>query len=150
MLGVCLGAQLIADVLGAKVYQNAEKEIGWWPIRWRALPSTRRLLGRHPGEMTVFQWHGDTFDLPPKSECLAESAGCAHQAFLYRRNVLGLQFHLEVGAEDVALMAQHGAAELTGGRFVQTAEQMIRLPASLDAGYALLRHLLDRLTDRNV
>jgi len=149
VLGVCLGAQLIADVLGAKVYQNPEKEIGWLPVRWRALPSTRRLLGRHPGEMTVFQWHGDTFDLPPKSEWLAESAACAHQAFLCRRRVAGLQFHLEVGPEEVALMAKHGAAELTGGRFVQTAEQMSRPPAGLDAGYALLRHLLDRLVDRN-
>lgn len=150
VLGVCLGAQLIADVLGAKVYQNPEKEIGWLPIRWRALPATRRLLGRNPGEMTVFQWHGDTFDLPPKSEWVAESAACANQAFVCHRRVAGLQFHLEVGAEEVALMAKHGAAELTGGRFVQTAELMARTPPGLDAGYEILRHLLDRLTDSNL
>ena len=150
VLGVCLGAQLIADVLGAKVYQNPEKEIGWLPIRWRALPATRRLLGRNPGEMTVFQWHGDTFDLPPKSEWLAESAACAHQAFVCHRRVVGLQFHLEVGAEEVALMAKHGAAELTGGRHVQTGDQIARVPPGLDTGYAMLRHLLDRLTDRSL
>jgi GMP synthase-like glutamine amidotransferase len=150
VLGVCLGAQLLADVLGAKVYQNPEKEIGWMPIRWRALPATRRLLGRDPGEMTVFHWHGDTFDLPPKAECLAESAACPHQAFVCRRRVVGLQFHLEVGPEEVSLMAKHGAGELTGGRLVQTAEDLARVPPGLNDGYALLRHLLDRMTDRSL
>jgi len=150
VLGVCLGAQLLADVLGAKVYQNMEKEIGWLPVHWRALPATRRLLGRDPGEMTVFQWHGDTFDLPPKAEWLAESPACAHQAFVCRRRVVGLQFHLEVGPEEVGLMVEHGAGELTGGRFVQTAEQLTRVPSDLNAGYELLRHLLDRMADRNL
>ena len=145
VLGICLGAQLIADVLGAKVYQNPEREIGWLPIRWRSLPTTRRLLGREGGDMTVFHWHGDTFDLPTRVEWLAESDGCRHQAFVFRRHVVALQFHLEVGSADVAAMVEHGASELTGGRFVQTSAQILAGPESLDSCHALCSHLLDRL-----
>jgi len=146
VLGICLGAQLVADVLGAKVYQNPEKEIGWLPIRWRSLPATRRLLGRAAGDMTVFQWHGDTFDLPPKAEWLAESESCPHQAFLFRHQVVGLQFHLECGQEEVTALVKHGTADLTGGRFVQNADQIQRVPAAVSDCQALLWHLLDRLS----
>jgi GMP synthase (glutamine-hydrolysing) len=145
VLGVCLGAQLIADVLGAKVYQQAEKEIGWFPIRWQTVPETRRLLGSDPGELTVFHWHGDTFDLPPNTIRLAESEAGANQAFVFNERAVGLQFHIEVSADDVATMAHHGAQELTGGRFIQTATELVRPPNSLAACHELLRNLLDHL-----
>jgi GMP synthase-like glutamine amidotransferase len=146
VLGVCLGAQLIADVLGASVYQNPEKEIGWFPVQWRASREADRLLGDHDAESVAFHWHGDTFDLPPDSEWLAESAACRHQAFIFRRRVAGLQFHLEVTATEVEQMLLHCAQDLTVGRFIQTAAEIREASAPLEPARALLWNLLDRLT----
>lgn len=142
ILGICLGAQLLADVLGAKVYQNAEKEIGWFPIRTfdRAAP-----FAAFPERMTVMHWHGDTFDLPPGARCVAESEGCAHQAFVFGDRVVGLQFHLEMGPVDVADLAKVSMEELSPARFVQTAEELLKAPSDLATAHATLFTLLDGL-----
>ena len=87
VIGVCLGAQLIAEVLGGRVYPNREKEIGWMPIE---LTEAARMSDRFdflPPSLEVFQWHGETFDLPQGSTHLARSTACENQAFLYRANV---------------------------------------------------------------
>ncbi|MBC8008661.1 MAG: amidotransferase, partial [Burkholderiales bacterium] len=122
----CLGAQLIADVLGGKVMQNSEREIGWWPVR--AVPSNgTSFVERYvfPPEATVLHWHGDTFTLPPGARRLAESEGCAQQAFAWGERVLALQFHLEMGAGAVAEIAAGCADELAvGGRWVADAERI--------------------------
>jgi GMP synthase (glutamine-hydrolysing) len=101
MLGICLGAQLLAKALGARVYRNTELEIGWAPVHLtdagRADPLFRGIASPH----TFFHWHGETFDLPDGAEWLAYSAKCRHQAFRLRENVYGLQFHPEVTAEMV-------------------------------------------------
>ena len=93
VLGVCLGAQLIASALGARVYPGAAREIGWFPIR--GLPDVAPGF-RFPPECLAFHWHGETFDLPAGAVRLASSAGCENQAFQVERNVIALQFHLEL------------------------------------------------------
>jgi GMP synthase (glutamine-hydrolysing) len=96
VLGVCLGAQLIAKALGSKVYRNPVKEIGWFEIHLTEAAARDPLFaGIGPAE-TVFHWHGETFDLPPGAECLAYSGACRNQAFRAGAGVYGLQFHLEV------------------------------------------------------
>lgn len=96
VLGICLGAQLIAKALGAGVRRNGEKEIGWHPLSPTDAGREDPLF-RHFGPIQpIFQWHGDTFDIPDGAAHLATSPGCANQAFRYRRNVYGFQFHLEV------------------------------------------------------
>jgi GMP synthase-like glutamine amidotransferase len=96
VLGVCLGAQLIAKTLGAAVYRNAEPEIGWFDIRLaNGADGDPVFAGLRPVE-TVFHWHSDTFDLPQGAEVLARSERTERQAFRYGRAVYGLQFHLEV------------------------------------------------------
>jgi GMP synthase-like glutamine amidotransferase len=97
LLGVCLGCQLIADTFGGKVYKGEwGKEIGWKPI----YPQMElELLYRDP--ITVFHWHGDTFDLPKGAVKLASSAMYKNQAFRIGRQVVGLQFHLEVTPEGI-------------------------------------------------
>ncbi len=96
VLGVCLGAQLIAKALGAKVYRNPVKEIGWFEIHFTGAAARDPLFaGVGPSE-TVFHWHGETFDLPPGAEWLAYSEACRNQAFRFAAGVFGLQFHLEV------------------------------------------------------
>ncbi|RMD85344.1 MAG: glutamine amidotransferase [Candidatus Dadabacteria bacterium] len=96
ILGVCLGAQLIAAALGARVYPAPEKEIGWYPIRLSEGGRTDPLLGHLNDEEYIFQWHGDTFDIPEGAVHLASSPICPNQAFRYGSRVYALQFHMEV------------------------------------------------------
>ena len=96
VLGICLGAQLIAKTLGASVYPNEEKEIGWYDVTPTREAKSDPLLVEFRGPEKVFQWHGDTFDIPKSAVHLAFSPLCANQAFRYGDNVYGLQFHLEV------------------------------------------------------
>jgi GMP synthase-like glutamine amidotransferase len=118
VLGICLGAQLIAKALGAKVYANPQKEIGWFPVYRTAEP-----IDWLPARLDVFHWHGETFDLPLGAVRLASSSACANQAFALGDNVLGLQFHMEVTAESVQELVNNCADELaTGGAYVQSAE----------------------------
>lgn len=99
VLGVCLGAQLIAKALGARVYPNAVKEIGWFEIELTAEGAADPLFAGAAPRETVLQWHGETFDLPPGATWLASSAACRHQAFRAGANAYALQFHLEVTPE---------------------------------------------------
>ncbi|MCZ6622930.1 MAG: gamma-glutamyl-gamma-aminobutyrate hydrolase family protein [Deltaproteobacteria bacterium] len=96
ILGICLGAQLIANALGAKVNQNQDKEIGWYDVSLTEEGKRDPLLGHFQDTEKIFQWHGDTFEIPHEAEQLAVSPTCLNQAFRFGTNVYGLQFHLEV------------------------------------------------------
>jgi GMP synthase (glutamine-hydrolysing) len=96
VLGICLGAQLIAKTLGAAVYPNKEKEIGWYDVSPTDKAESDPLLAEFQRTEKIFQWHGDTFDIPKSTIHLAFSSLCDNQAFRYGANVYGLQFHLEV------------------------------------------------------
>jgi GMP synthase (glutamine-hydrolysing) len=101
VLGICLGAQLIAHALGARVYPSGIKEIGWYQLT-PTKEAANDLLFKHLGATeTVFQWHGDTFEMPKGAVHLASSKLCTHQAFRYGRNIYALQFHLEVDAATI-------------------------------------------------
>ncbi|MBI2485780.1 MAG: gamma-glutamyl-gamma-aminobutyrate hydrolase family protein [Deltaproteobacteria bacterium] len=102
ILGICLGAQLIAKALGARVMKNKEKEIGWYPLSITEEASKDKLFKHFKTEETVFQWHGDTFEIPEGAVHLAKSPLCLNQAFRYSTNVYGLQFHIEVTQEMVS------------------------------------------------
>jgi len=117
LLGVCLGAQLIASALRARVYPNAVKEIGWFPVT--AVTPLPEHAFRFPPEQTVFHWHGETFDLPPGAIHLARSTGCEHQAFQVGRHVIGLQFHLETTREAAAALIANCRNELTSAPYIQ-------------------------------
>jgi len=140
LLGVCLGAQLIASALGARVYPNAVKEIGWFPVT----PVTP--LPEHafhfPPEQTVFHWHGETFDLPPGAIHLARSAGCEHQAFQIGRHVIGLQFHLETTPETAAALITNCRNELTPAPYIQDEATLRSVPPQ---AYRAINTLMARL-----
>lgn len=99
VLGICLGAQLIAKALGARVYRNPVKEIGWFPVWWTPEAASDPLLAGLQEPETVFHWHGETFDLPEGAVCLARSERCERQAFRVGAHTYGFQFHLEVTPE---------------------------------------------------
>lgn len=131
VLGICLGAQLIAAALGKNVYPGPAKEIGFYPVNFSVTAQGNPLFIHFGTSYTAFHWHGDTFDLPDGAQLLASSPGCVNQAFLLDGHVLGLQFHLEIGPAELEAMLLHGASELEEkGRYIQQAAT-IRSHASL-------------------
>ena len=102
VLGVCLGAQLMAKALGGRVYRNPVKEVGWFDIELTDTGRQDPVLSALDERETVLQWHGETFDLPAGAQWLARSEACAHQAFRVDANAYGLQFHLEVTPDMIA------------------------------------------------
>jgi GMP synthase-like glutamine amidotransferase len=125
-LGICLGAQLIANALGAEISPNAVKEIGWFPVQ--AVASSNDAAFKFPEETTVFHWHGETFDLPSQAVQLAQSTGCQNQAFQIGRRVIGLQFHLETTPDSAQAIVAHCRDELTGGDYIQTEQEILSAP----------------------
>jgi len=144
MLGVCLGAQLIADVLGGKVVQNPHKEIGWFPVRFI---DRRPPFDRFPEKCTVFHWHGDTFELPARARRVAESEACPGQAFVFGDRIVGLQFHVEVTREAALSFCEGMEAELQPATYVQTRDEILLKAPDLAATDAALWSLLDRLVE---
>ena len=124
VLGVCLGAQMIAEALGAEVRKNPCTEIGWLPVHFEDAFLRTRLGQGLNRQMDVLHWHGDTFSIPPGAVQVASSEACANQGFLYEKKVLGLQFHLEMGTEEVDVMTEHFRDELVPDKFVQGGEEI--------------------------
>jgi GMP synthase-like glutamine amidotransferase len=123
VLGICLGAQIIAGAMGARITPNPVKEIGWFPVH--AVDSSDGSVFRFPASETVFHWHGETFDLPPAAIVLARSEGCRNQAFQLGKAVIGLQFHLETTPASAREIVAHCREELVPSRFVQTEEEIL-------------------------
>jgi GMP synthase-like glutamine amidotransferase len=146
VVGICLGSQLIANALGAKVYRNSQKEIGWFPIR-KSAHIRSKLFDLLPEEVTVFHWHGETFDLPEGAELIASSEACKNQIFVYGEKTIAFQCHLETTDESLASINGACRAELTEAPFIQTEAYMTgkeRLYAAPmhEALYGVLERLL--------
>jgi GMP synthase (glutamine-hydrolysing) len=130
VLGVCLGAQILAAALGAKIERNPNgKEIGWHPIRLSDSAKDDRLMSGLPATMTPFHWHGDIFELPPGAVSLASSDKTPCQAFRHGDKTYGFQFHFEATRDGVAAMAEAFAKDLVRENI--SADQMIAQAAEL-------------------
>ena len=114
VLGVCLGAQMIAHALGARVYPAPNKEIGWFPVEAIEGKAANAFDG-FPSRFTPLHWHGDTFELPAGAIHLASGPACPNQAFQLGPRVIGLQFHLEATPESVGALVDHCADEIGDG-----------------------------------
>ncbi|WP_456434161.1 type 1 glutamine amidotransferase [Thermosulfuriphilus sp.] len=141
-LGICLGAQLLAAILGAGVRRNSYKEIGWFPVELTKAGRDHPLCQDIPDRFLAFHWHGDTFDIPAGGVHLARSEACENQAFLYEDYVLGLQFHLEVGPENVAALVEHCEHEITEAPFIQSKEAILGEPDLYEQMRPVLYELL--------
>lgn len=146
VLGICLGAQLIAHTLGAAVTPNPRREIGWFPIRATEAAGATPWGVVFAGQPRVFHWHGDTFAIPPGAVHLASSEACPHQAFVLGTRVLGLQFHLETTGESAEALLKHCANELDGSEWVQDAEAIRADPSR----YPAINRLMERVIDTMV
>jgi len=147
VLGICLGAQLIAACLGEAVYPNRRKEIGWFPVQ--GIAHRDNTIISFPAEIEVFHWHGETFDLPSTAILLASSAGCRNQAFQLGSTVIGLQFHLEITPASVKAMISHCDGEILPSKFVQKPSAMLDTgPRKFRAANELMDEVLSFLTVR--
>lgn len=140
VVGVCLGAQLIANVLGSRVYRNREKEIGWFPVRLTEEGLRSRSFKGFTRDFMAFHWHGETFDIPAGAVRLAESGVCMNQAFEYEGRVVGLQFHLETNESSAGKLIENCGDEIQPSPFIQNAgemmgkrERFVELSRSLDS-----------------
>lgn len=145
VLGICLGAQLIANVLGAKVEPMPGKEIGWFPVKWDQNAREHRMFNFLPERQLVLHWHGDEFKIPRHALPLAHSEACENQGFLFNNHVLGLQFHTEMTKEGLAALIENSGDELakTGGQFIQNADNMLTENTFTD-NHQTMEQLLDR------
>ena len=144
VLGVCLGAQLIAAALGARVYKNRFPEIGWFPIHKSRAAQTDATATFLPASLEVFHWHGDTFDLPRQALCLAHSEACRHQGFTLGRRVVGLQFHLETTPESLRALIEHCSDEIVDGPFIQSASAMRAVTDRFEPNQKVMEALLEQ------
>jgi len=145
VLGICLGAQLIADVLRAKVIPMMQKEIGWFPLRWTDEAINNPIFNEMTRQQTVLHWHGDRFDIPKGARHLASSEACDTQAFLYQDHVLGLQFHLEMTRQGLSDLIANSKRELesSGSSWVQKPEKMLN-KGHFQENQSILNKLLNR------
>jgi GMP synthase-like glutamine amidotransferase len=140
VLGICLGSQLIASALGARVYPNKEKEIGWFLVN--GLQPLPQSCFQFPVSFTPLHWHGETFDLPAGAVLLATSEACHNQAFQYGKKVLAIQFHPEATEETLQDFTYHFEKELVPAKYIQTkAEILTELPQRL----ADMQQLMDQV-----
>ena len=148
VLGICLGAQLIADVLGGQVVRNRCKEIGWFPVSLRPEGIESTSFRGFPDKFPALHWHGDTFSLPPGAVMLAESEACAAQAFSANGGrVLALQFHLESSVESVSSLIQHCSDELVDGEYIQSADCIMENKENFLSIHGSMRFLLENMRE---
>jgi GMP synthase (glutamine-hydrolysing) len=145
ILGICLGAQLLALVLGAGVFPNLHKEIGWFPVTFTDEARQSSIVAPPCRQLTVFHWHGDTFDLPRGAVRIAESEACSNQAFVCGPKVLGLQFHLEFTRAGIRELIRNCAEDLTEGSYIQSPTEMLAGSKRFKAANAALNRILDRI-----
>lgn len=145
VLGICLGAQLIAEILGGTVTQGKEKEIGWFPITLdRTFADTD--IGRSlPRQFEVFHWHGETFSLPEGAQRIASSEACTNQGFIVGNLIVGLQFHLETTPGSAGSIIDNSRHELVDGKHIQTEERMLSETQRFDEANRLMQIFLNYL-----
>jgi GMP synthase-like glutamine amidotransferase len=146
VIGICLGSQLVSVALGARVYQNKEKEIGWFDIELSHVALPDNLFSGLGNRLKTFHWHGDTFDLPENAIHLASSGGTRNQAYIYNGKVLAMQFHLEPTRSSLQQMIDNGRKELSKGKYVQTEKEILANKHLIESNRKILFKILERLS----
>ncbi|GAB3790739.1 type 1 glutamine amidotransferase [Virgibacillus kimchii] len=151
ILGICLGAQLIAEVLGGKVYPHTYNEIGWWPIRFYKEVEDVPLFSGLKRELYFFQYHGDVFELPEDVKGivpLAENDATKNQAYVYKDRVVGLQFHPEFNEEKLEEIVSIFENEIRPGPYTQMPKDFLGQIECVEEARKFLYSLLDNFTNK--
>lgn len=148
VLGICLGAQLIAEVLGARVYKNKHREIGWFNISRLPQVSNTILSRAIPEQAEVFHWHGDTFDIPQGAIDLAASEACKNQGFILDDRVVALQFHLETTMQSATSLIENCRDELDDSRYVQSENELLASSQRFPNINQIMLSVLEALEDQ--
>jgi len=135
VIGVCLGAQLLAKALGANVYKNREPEMGFYPVFFNQYAKTDSVFKHFLTELSVMHLHFDTFDLPPGALAMAENEVTPVQAFRFGNNVFAFQFHFEITESNAPVFIREVAHEIIPGKYVQSPPEMLK-----KAGYCILNN----------
>jgi GMP synthase-like glutamine amidotransferase len=145
ILGICLGAQLIARACGAKVIKNQYREIGWFDITINEQYMPDILKDVFPEKTEVFHWHGDTFEIPEAALHFAASEACANQGFILNDRVIGLQFHIETTEASAALLVENCREELDGSTYVQSEAEILADSTRFNRLNKMLFRLLENI-----
>ncbi|MCB1165634.1 MAG: type 1 glutamine amidotransferase [Leptospiraceae bacterium] len=152
VIGICLGAQLIAHSLGSKIYRNPEKEIGWFDINFSQEARDSLLFAHYPEQCIVFHWHGESFDLPVGSDPIGSSEATAQQGFFLGENIFGFQYHMEMLSNGIHGLMKHCKKDLKGHEklpFVQSPDEIVSgIATHSPANRRILDQFLDRLAER--
>lgn len=147
ILGICLGAQLLANCLETKVFPNKEKEIGWFPIH-KHQDIHNPVFHLYPEKyLPAFHWHSDTFDLPAGAVRLFSSEATLNQGFAIENRIFGLQFHWEVRYENVRTLLQHSKKDIRPGKYIQKPELMMKDSNPFELAQKNLWRLLDLIIE---
>ena len=147
ILGICLGAQLLADCLGAEVRPHRAKEIGWFPVE-KCRGVGEELDKILPASLSVLHWHGDTFTLPPGSQHFYESIACSNQAYVSDGRFVGLQFHLEISDVELPQLIHNCRDELKEGEWIQTENELLSGTKYSEECGKVLFQLLDYISSK--
>ena len=145
VIGICLGAQIIAAALEAEVYPGTQKEIGWHSLQFLPSVGEYMIWKEHPGTRKVFQWHGDTFDIPENTIHIASSPAFPSQGYIFEKQVVALQFHLEVTHKGVQDLIENCKDEIVPAAYIQSADAMIADTKHYKSNQQLMFQLLDYL-----
>ena len=145
VIGICLGSQLIAEVLGSEIFPNKQKEIGWFDIQLTENCKSTAICEKFDDKFTAFHWHGETYNLPTDSRHLFRSQACENQGFLYKEKVLGIQFHFEVTDKSLKAMLENVESKLIENETVQSAEEILKNSGFFENSNKMMLQLLDHM-----
>ena len=145
VIGICLGSQMIAAALGARVYKNTEPEMGFYPVLFNANAKADSVFRHFPDALTVMHMHFDTFELPEGAISMAGSEITACQALKKKKNVFALQFHFEVSVANAPVFIKEITPEIVPGRLVQQPEEMLSHIACCELNNSVFAEVLDSI-----
>ena len=148
VIGICLGSQLVASALGARVYKNVEPEMGFWPVTFLPAAAKDKVFRHFPSSLTVMHVHFDIFGLPENATAMATNEVTPFQAFRYGENVFAFQFHFEISPQNAAGFIKEVSPELVEGKYSQTAEQMLKQSSCCYENNLIFSKILDEITTR--
>lgn len=145
VIGICLGSQLVASALGARVFKNTEPEMGFWPVLFNTHAHNDPIFKHFPSELNVLHVHFDTFSLPNGAVSMASSAATNCQVFRVGKTVFAFQFHFEVTSENIAGFIKAVEPEIVEGKYCQTAAQILELSDKCNWNNYIFKKILDAI-----